>query len=176
VVDLASLERKCTCKGTEGSNPSLSSIMKKIIPIYFSLVLIFSGEIFAQSATDNWVAIHSDQNKTTYLNVTGLSSFQNDEILVWVMEEMTSAFKMEEVVDDIYKVKSYYMISKELKRYSLVDVIYYNEKGNVIKSYHYSHDYENLEFKYTSPIMTGSEIERIFAKCMQVINPEKTNN
>ena len=25
MVDLASLERKCTCKGTEGSNPSLSS-------------------------------------------------------------------------------------------------------------------------------------------------------
>lgn len=177
MVDLASLERKCTCKGTEGSNPSLSSRgnMKNTLKIFFVFIICLSIKSFPQSSSENWVKVYADNEKITFINVTGLSSFKEDEIMVWAMEEISSGFKMEEIDDDIYKVKSYYMISKGLKRYSLVDVIYYNKKGNVIKTYHYSHDYDNLEFKYTSPITNGSEAEKIFAKCLQVIAAASEN-
>ncbi len=144
--------------------------MKNTYKIFLFFIAFLSVKCFAQSASENWVKVYSDDEKITFANVTGLSSFQEDEIMVWTMEEFSSGLKMEGVDDDIYKVKSYYMISKGLKRYSLVDVIYYNKKNNVIKTYHYSHDYDNLDFKYNSPITSGSEAESIFEKCMQVIN------
>ena len=80
---------------------------------------------------------------------------------------------MEEIDEKIYKVKSYYMISKELKRYSLLDVIYYDEDSNVVKSYSYEHKYDKPEFKYSSPILKNTDMEKILAKCLEVIGNTK---
>jgi hypothetical protein len=138
----------------------------------FSLILtlsVFVSSTYSQS-TENLVPVYSDQEKIIYINVTGLSAFQEDQIFVWVQEEMAKPFTMEEVDGMIFKVKSYFTISKSMKKYSLLDVIYYDEGGNVLKTYHYERRSEYPEFQYASPIIENSEMERVFVKCMDVIN------
>lgn len=126
---------------------------------------------FAQS--ENWVPVYSDEDKSAYINVTGLNAYQEGDIFVWIQEEYSNALQMEEIDEKIYKVKSYYMISRELKRYSLLDVIYYDEDSNVVKSYSYEHKYDKPEFKYSSPILKNTDMEKILAKCLEVIGDTK---
>lgn len=126
---------------------------------------------FAQS--ENWVPVYSDEDKSAYINVTGLNAYQEGDIFVWIQEEYSNALQMEEIDEKIYKVKSYYMISRELKRYSLLDVIYYDEDSNVVKSYSYEHKYDKPEFKYSSPILKNTDMEKILAKCLEVIGNSK---
>ena len=126
---------------------------------------------FAQS--ENWVPVYSDEDKSAYINVTGLNAYQEGDIFVWIQEEYSNALQMEEIDEKIYKVKSYYMISRELKRYSLLDVIYYDEDSNVVKSYSYEHKYDKPEFKYSSPILKNTDMEKILAKCLEVIGNTK---
>ncbi|OGU79197.1 MAG: hypothetical protein A2279_12575 [Stygiobacter sp. RIFOXYA12_FULL_38_9] len=126
---------------------------------------------FAQS--ENWIPVYSDEDKSAYINVTGLNAYQEGDIFVWIQEEYSNALQMEEIDEKIYKVKSYYMISKELKRYSLLDVIYYDEDSNVVKSYSYEHKYDKPEFKYSSPILKNTDMEKILAKCLEVIGNTK---
>lgn len=127
--------------------------------------------VFAQS--ENWVPVYSDEDKSAYINVTGLNAYQEGDIFVWIQEEYSNALQMEEIDEKIYKVKSYYMISRELKRYSLLDVIYYDEDSNVVKSYSYEHKYDKPEFKYSSPILKNTDMEKILAKCLEVIGDTK---
>lgn len=137
---------------------------------FFSL-FFFATLAFAQS--ENWVPVYSDEDKSAYINVTGLNAYQEGDIFVWIQEEYSNALQMEEIDEKIYKVKSYYMISRELKRYSLLDVIYYDEDSNVVKSYSYEHKYDKPEFKYSSPILKNTDMEKILAKCLEVIGNTK---
>lgn len=137
---------------------------------FFSL-FFFATLAFAQS--ENWVPVYSDEDKSAYINVTGLNAYQEGDIFVWIQEEYSNALQMEEIDEKIYKVKSYYMISRELKRYSLLDVIYYDEDSNVVKSYSYEHKYDKPEFKYSSPILKNTDMEKILAKCLEVIGNSK---
>ncbi|MBI3123286.1 MAG: hypothetical protein HYZ10_02670 [Ignavibacteriales bacterium] len=137
---------------------------------FFSL-FFFATLAFAQS--ENWVPVYSDEDKSAYINVTGLNAYQEGDIFVWIQEEYSNALQMEEIDEKIYKVKSYYMISRELKRYSLLDVIYYDEDSNVVKSYSYEHKYDKPEFKYSSPILKNTDMEKILAKCLEVIGDTK---
>ena len=137
---------------------------------FFSL-FFFATLAFAQS--ENWIPVYSDDDKSAYINVTGLNAYQEGDIFVWIQEEYSNALQMEEIDEKIYKVKSYYMISKELKRYSLLDVIYYDEDSNVVKSYSYEHKYDKPEFKYSSPILKNTDMEKILAKCLEVIGNTK---
>ncbi|OGU64966.1 MAG: hypothetical protein A2499_15410 [Stygiobacter sp. RIFOXYC12_FULL_38_8] len=137
---------------------------------FFSL-FFFATLAFAQS--ENWIPVYSDEDKSAYINVTGLNAYQEGDIFVWIQEEYSNALQMEEIDEKIYKVKSYYMISKELKRYSLLDVIYYDEDSNVVKSYSYEHKYDKPEFKYSSPILKNTDMEKILAKCLEVIGNTK---
>ncbi|MDP2038703.1 MAG: hypothetical protein Q8L04_15080 [Ignavibacteria bacterium] len=137
---------------------------------FFSL-FFFATLVFAQS--ENWVPVYSDEDKSGYINITGLNSYQEGDLFVWVQEEYSNPFRMEEIDEKIYKVKSYYMISREHQRYSLMEVIYYDEDNNVLKSYSYQHNYEKPEFKYNSPILKNSDMEKVLNKCLEVIGNNK---
>ena len=142
------------------------SHMKTLISLF-----LFTTFIYAQS--ENWVPVYSDEDRSCFVNVTGLNAYQEGDIFVWVQEEFNNAFRMEEIDEKIYKVKSYYMINREYKRYSLMEVIYYDEDNNVIKSYSYERKFDNPEFKYSSPIVNNSEMEKVLTKCLEVIGNSK---
>ena len=174
MVDLASLERKCTFTGTEGSNPSLSSILF-FIPSFKSLlfIVLFSCSIIIHSQTisENWIPLTIEKEESLFINVAGLSNFTGNEFYLWSLRELSKPMSMEGVSGDIYKIKTYYHIDKEIKRYSILQIIYYDEKGNVLKQYSYEHKLDKTEFKFNYPVKGNRDLEKIVDKSLEFLGP-----
>ena len=166
--------------GIGGSNPplsaTLSETMIKIFPRILFLYFITLLSVFAQGSKENWVPVSMANTSALYINVTDLSSFTGDEIYVWTLQETKESLSMEGVDGSIYKTKTYYLISKKLKRYSIMQVMYFDENDNLLKSYSYDHNTDNTNFRYSTPIMKDSETEKIFAKCLEFIPSNPGNN
>jgi len=145
--------------------------MKKYILFFLLLICTFSSK--AQNANENWVSVSDGNDKSLYINVTGLSEFQGDEIYVWSLEEVNSPLTMEEVSGDIYKVKTYYHINKELSKYGIMQIIYYDKNNNVLKHYNYKRNTKNLDFLYNFPIIERTDAYKILAKCLEYITSYK---
>jgi len=122
-------------------------------------------------ASDNWVPVSIEEDIYLFVNVSGLSSFTGDEIFVWSLQEMDPPMTMEEVNGDIYKVRTYYHINREINRYSIKQIIFYDEKDNVLKQYSYDHKSDKPEFKFNYPIIRNSEVDKILLKCMEYVGP-----
>lgn len=142
--------------------------MKKFLII--SIAILTFSILRAQSNTANWVPITVEKDKSLLINVTSLSNFTGNEIYVWCLEEMNSPMSMEEVNGDIYKVRTYYHINKEINRYSILQIIFYDSKSNVLKQYSYKHASEKPEFKFSHPITRNSDVDKILAKCLEYLN------
>lgn len=140
--------------------------------IAFFFLLLINGIIFPQ--TEKWVPVFSDEEKSSFINSIGLAAYAEGDIFVWSLDELKKPLVMEEIDEKIFYVKSYYMLSREYQRYSLVEIIYYDKSKNVLKSYRYEHNYDKPEFKYNSPILKNSEIEKILAKSEEIIASAKT--
>ena len=134
------------------------------------LILLIQSFLLAQNAAENWVPVSSEKDSNLYINVAGLSNFTGDDFYVWTQQEYNSPIKMEEVDGSIYKVKTYYLINKSLLRYSILQIIYYDDKDNVIKHYGYEHDSDNQLLKYNYPIFKNSDMEKIVLKSLEYIN------
>lgn len=133
----------------------------------FIALLFVSTLAFAQ--TENWVLVIAEDDKSVYLNSVGLNIYQEGDIFVWVKEEYSKAIRMEEIDEKIFLVKSFYMINRELLKYSLMEVIYYDQHKNVIKNYSYNRNYDNPQYKYSSPIISNSDMEKVLVKCEEII-------
>jgi len=142
--------------------------MIKTFCFIFILVLICSVS-FAQNLTENWIPVSSEEGRITYINVTGLASFKDEDIYVWSLQEFNPAVVMDEEVGEVYKVKSYYLFNKEQKRYSIMQIILYGDNDNVLKSFNYDRNMDLPEFKYSQPIITNSDADKIFMKCIEII-------
>ena len=141
-----------------------------------TLIVFPTRILIAQTTTENWVSVFIENEKSLYINVTGLSEFKGNEIYVWSLEEVSSSLTMEEVNGDIYKIKTYYHINKVLSRYGILQIIYYDKNNNVLKHYNYNRTTENLEFIYNYPIIKNSDVYKIYAKCLEYIAPDESKN
>lgn len=178
--------------GTGGSNPPLSAplinrinnslihpkvFVNKIRIIFICLLfsLPLTQDLFSQSIKENWVLVTSEDANKIYLNVSDLSANNSDDIYVWVLEEFHNPLELEGVDDNIYQSKTYYLFNKSKKRYSILQVIYYDEDKNVLKTYSYEHKLDLPDFKYNAPILNGSTTEAIYNKCFQLTSPAHKN-
>ncbi len=141
---------------------------------YFTLILYFIITIFlrAQAIKENWTPVNNNSNKI-YINTVGLENFKEDDIYVWVLEEHRQPIVMEGIDVKIYKTKTYFLLNKHLRRYSILQIIFYDSKNNVIKSYNYERNNDNPDFKYRSPILEGSDVSVVLLKCIEVIASKK---
>jgi hypothetical protein len=135
----------------------------------FFTITIFSR---AQAIKENWTPVNNNSNKI-YINTVGLENFKEDDIYVWVLEEHSPPIVMEGIDVKIYKTKTYFLLNKHLKRYSILQIIFYDSQNNVIKSYNYERNTDNPDFKYSSPILEGSNVSDILLKCIEVIASSK---
>jgi hypothetical protein len=131
--------------------------------------------IQAQDSKENWVSVSVNASETLYINVTGISVYTEDDIYVWVLQETKEPIIMDGIEADIYKTKTYYLINKKMMRYSIMQVMYFDNHDNILKSYTYNHSMENIEFKYCTPIMLSSEVEKILLKCKEYIHGTTIN-
>ena len=133
----------------------------------FFIVLLLIISITAQSE-DEWVLVSSAGPSTTYMNTKNLDSFKGDDVYVWVMEKHSPAIVIESVDGRIYKTKTYYLFSKELQRYSLLQIIYYDEEDNVLKSFSYNRNTNISSYKYNFPVMRGSTEEVVLQEIYEL--------
>ncbi|MDZ7763862.1 MAG: hypothetical protein U5K00_05480 [Melioribacteraceae bacterium] len=138
----------------------------------FFLLLVVNLITFAQ-LDSNWVLVSSAGNSTTYMETKDLNSFRGDDIYVWVMEKHNPPIIIESVDGRIYKTKTYYLINKRLQRYSLLQIIYYNENDDVLKSFSYNRKTNISNYQYNFPVMRGSNEEVILQKIFEVTGVPK---
>lgn len=144
--------------------------MKSYISIF---LLLFSIQIYSQSA-EAWVALTPSSDHAISVNVTGLEKFTENYFFVWSLFEYNSPIQLEEISDDIKKAKYYYVFNKETEKYSLLQVIYYNSKNNVIKSFSYDRNTNNAKYNFNFPIYDRGDEREIFNFCSNYIT--KANN
>ena len=171
VVDLASLERKCTFTGTEGSNPSLSSsYYNSTFIIIFLLTLLLPKSILSQNSDEQWVNVSSDSESEILINSLGLTKLMTAEIYVWAEENFYAPIEMEGIKKKIYQTKTYYLFNVPKKRYSILQIMLFDEDENILKSYSYEHNFDDSDYKYNNPILNGTKAEKIFLKCVDIIS------
>ena len=166
--------------GTGGSNPPLSAEGNMKTKLFFAknlflLLFLFStiNTTPAQNSKDNWLPVIINGKNKVYINTNGLSITPDNDIYVWVMEENTPPISLEAIGEKIYKTKTYFLLNKAYKRYSLMQIILYDRKDNVIKSYTYQRNMDNVDYRYSSPILEGSNVEAVLLKCLEYLG---TNN
>jgi len=137
------------------------------------LIFYFSFNSLMAQSNEEWIKVVSDENKTLSINKNEITQL-SDEIFFWTFEEYKNPTTIDEINDKIYFTKTYFHVNKELSRYRIVDVIYYDDEKNVIKSFHYSSSYEDPIYKYNMPIISGSEMEIVMKKILPLL--EKSNN
>ena len=135
--------------------------MKKIL-----LFLVISLAITAQVG-DEWELVSSSRNTTTFINAKDISSFKGSDVYIWVMEKHNPPIVIESVDGRIYKTKTYYLFSKEYQRYSMLQIIYYDQDDNVLKSFDYNRKSDIPTYKYNFPVMRGSTEEVIFERIIK---------
>lgn len=142
------------------------------IKILFLIFFFACNSLFSQS-NEEWIKVVSDENKTLSINKNGITQL-SDEIFFWTFEEFKNPTTIDEINEKIRFTKTYFHVNKELSRYRIVDVIYYDDEKNVIKSFHYNSSYEDPIYKYNMPIISGSEMEIVMKKILTLL--DKTNN
>ncbi len=142
--------------------------MKKLLIINFLSFVFITTNLFSQPK-EEWIKIF-ENGKLIFIDKANISTI-NNEIFVWVFEQYNEPVDLKEVGKDIYFIKTRYVIDKELSRYKIDDVIYFDRDKNVVKSFHYNSFYQDPIYKYNLPIVKNSEMEIILKKCMELIEP-----
>lgn len=132
------------------------------------LVLLNLSNVEAQVIKDSWVPVTFEQ-KLIYIDLSEIKSFKGDDLYVWAIEFHKPPIEIEEIDRDIYQTRTYYLINKKLKKYSIRDIIYYDKKVNVLKNYSYEFFSEDPDYKFNSPIFSGSLVELILNRCLMEI-------
>lgn len=142
----------------------------KNIPIVFLLCLLITSFTSAQeNSVEKWVPIKKDANMRLYLDVNGLDDVRGDDLYVWTREYYEPPQIIETINGKIYSAKIYYLINTELKKYSILEIIYYDENNDIIEDFVYDRNSDIEEYKYNYPIMLDSDLDLIFEECLKYL-------
>ena len=129
-------------------------------------VLFLSLVLFAQSSNE-WEMVSASGTSMTYVEKKDLNLYNGTDVYLWVMEKHNPPIIIESVDGRIYKTKTYYLFNTELKRYSMLQIIYYDADDNVLKSFDYNRNTDILEYKYNFPVLRGTTEEVILTKILK---------
>jgi len=141
--------------------------MKKLLILLFVVMISF-----AQSENE-WEMVSASGTSTTYMEKKDLTAYNGTDVYLWVMEKYSTPIVIESVDGRIYKTKTYYLFNTELKRYSMLQIIYYDAQDNVLKSFDYSRKTNIPQYQYNFPIMRGTNEEVIFSKILEKTNKDQ---
>ncbi|MBU2493533.1 MAG: hypothetical protein KJ571_12975 [Bacteroidetes bacterium] len=135
----------------------------------FILVIYFSTFIFGQGEKANWTRVDFVYSSRMYIDVNSIQNVNDTLVSVWTMEENFPPLSIESVSGKIYKTKTFYTFNKALLRYSFFEIIYYDEKDNVLNSFSYRRNTGHQDYQYNYPVIEGSIEEAILLKCNQIL-------
>jgi hypothetical protein len=144
--------------------------MKKNIFIFSVLILTscFSMNHFAQQIDSLWAPI-SYEGKLVYLDLSEVQSFTGNDIYVWTLEKHSEPLVIESIDKKVYSTKTYYLLNKELNKYSIKEVIYFDNRNNVLEDFSYNAVSDDPQYKYSYPIFKGSLADLILQRCLREI-------
>ena len=137
---------------------------------FISYIFFFTLKYQAQTASENWIPVSIEKDISLFINVTGISNYSLEDLYIWSLQEMDPPMSMEEIHGDIYKIRTYYHINGEMNRYSIIQIVFYDSRNNVLKQYSYEHKSDKPEFKFSYPIIRNSEVDKILTKCLEYIS------
>jgi len=151
--------------------------MKNKFKLFFILLLaaacLFETSVFGQTSDKDWTAL-AFNNELIYIDLSNITSFTSDDLYIWVSEKHAAPISLEPVKKDIYKTQTYYLINKELKRYSIQEILYFDKQNKVIQNFSYEVTESELpDMKYNYPIIQGSMMDMILQRCLTEI--ERSN-
>jgi len=143
-------------------------ISKKAIFLFVLFIFSFAG-MKAQTENENWVLVDTLEAQTIFINTDGLSSNKGDDIYFWTLEKHNPPIIIESLENPVEKTKTYYLVNKVVKKYSIMQIIYYDKNDNVLANYSYKRNMDNEKVKYNYPIMPESVMDKVINKCLTYI-------
>ncbi len=138
---------------------------------YVSIILfVFLINKTNSQTNEKWVSVYNRNGRSIAVDVFNLNVFTGRDIYVWVMQTNNIPLIIESVPGKIYKTKTYYLINKKLKKYSILQIIYYDKHNNVLRSFSYKVDTKNDAYRYNYPILPGSDMNLVLNTCLKYIN------
>jgi len=135
----------------------------------FGLVLLiaFSGIFYCQDNTNPWVVVENSAGNLLQIDISTLKAKEKADIYVWGLQTFKSPVDIEGIGNNIYKVKTYYLINPELGKYSILKVAYYGIENRMLKEFSYLEELSSQSARYNYPIMPGSDVEAIYKKTVK---------
>jgi hypothetical protein len=144
--------------------------MKSISLTFILLPIILTPNLFAQDNNqENWVKVKSSIDTKLYIDVNSIDTTNGNDIYVWTLEYHEPPLVIESIDGKIYKSKTYYLINKELKKYSIIEIIYFDRDNNVLGDFNYQRDTSLEEYRYNYPIMLDSDLDLIYEECLKFL-------
>jgi hypothetical protein len=140
--------------------------MKINITLFLAFILA-AGTVAAQNESNNWTLLTQKGGGKVMIDLKNIENSKGDDFTVWALEEHSNPIVIESVPKKIYKTKTQYLINKTLKRYGIIQLMYYDEKGNTLKHFSYLNDSQEATYKYSYPILPESTMELLLARCLE---------
>ncbi|MGE5457738.1 MAG: hypothetical protein ACM3RX_05230 [Methanococcaceae archaeon] len=143
---------------------------------FFGIIMLLSGLMFTSSYGQNsfsWITVSANQSRRLKLDVSTIKQADSSDIYVWALESFAKPVNIENITKGIQKIKTYYIMNRELKKYSIIEIVYYGAGNRRLKDYHYKQSSAAAAFKYNSPILPNTDVEAVFKKCFEYIQIKK---
>src|SRR4030042_3845949 len=144
--------------------------MKSISQTFVLLLLFIVPNLFAQeNHKENWVKVKSSIDYKLYIDINSINMNNGNDIYVWTLGYHDPPLIIESIDREIYKSNTHYLINKELKKYSIIEVIYFDKANNVLKDFNYQRDTSVEEYRYNYPITLDSDLDLIYEECLKLL-------
>jgi len=146
--------------------------MKTVFRFKLSILLFFiitTLSVSAQSKNNDLIEVKSDSADKIFVLKSSVKLLGKDEIHAWTLQLHNIPLTIESVDEKIYKTKTNYLLNKDIKKYGLLEVIYYDEDDNVLKSFTYKKISEITNYKYNFPIIPGSDMQAVLDTCLNLL-------
>jgi len=134
-----------------------------------TVILLCSIYINAQNQVPNWARVDYNYSGRMYIDINSIQNLNDTLVSVWTMEENFPPLSIESVNGKIYKTKTFFVFNKALYKYGILEIIYYDQKDNVLNSFSYRRNAESREYQYNYPLLENSVESAILIKCRQFI-------
>ncbi|MGE5401680.1 MAG: surface-adhesin E family protein [Ignavibacteriales bacterium] len=129
-------------------------------------IVFISQAVYSQGTPLNWIQIIHQNNSDVRIDTSTIKRIGNDEILVWGLETYKAPIQIDSVSNKVYRVKTHYLINKNLLRYSILEIVYYDNKNNLLEEFSYSQDNEQSD-GYPYPVLPHSGMESILINSIE---------
>jgi hypothetical protein len=137
---------------------------------FFVILYLLITNISQPQTADTWQRVDTENGQNLFIDLAGLEHYTDDDIYVWVLENFDEPIELESNGEEAVQSKTYYLFNKQLNMYSILEIIYFNEKGAITDYFNYWRDTSIASYKYNYPIVEGSSEETILNSCLKFIS------